>query len=31
LFNHLVQYVPNQVDMDEKKKDRLMIGLSTKL
>jgi hypothetical protein len=31
LFNHLVQYVPDQVDMDEKKKDRLMIGLSTKL
>jgi hypothetical protein len=31
LFNHLAQYVPDQVDMDEKKKDRFMIGLSTKL
>jgi hypothetical protein len=30
-FNHLVQYAPDQVDTDEKKKDRFMIGLSTKL
>jgi hypothetical protein len=30
-FNHLAQYVPDQVDMDEKKNDRFMIGLSTKL
>jgi hypothetical protein len=30
-FNHLVQYVPDQVDTDDKKKDRFMIGLSTKL
>jgi hypothetical protein len=30
-FNHLAQYVPDQVDTDEKKKDRFMIGLSTKL
>jgi hypothetical protein len=30
-FNHLAQYAPNQVDTDEKKKDRFMIGLSTKL
>jgi hypothetical protein len=30
-FNHLAQYTPDQVDMDEKKKDRFMIGLSTKL
>jgi hypothetical protein len=30
LFDHLAQYVPDQVDMDEKK-DRFMIGLSTKL
>jgi hypothetical protein len=29
-FNHLVQYVPDQVDKDEKK-DRFMISLSTKL
>jgi hypothetical protein len=29
-FNHLAQYVPDQVDTDEKK-DRFMIGLSTKL
>jgi hypothetical protein len=29
-FNHLAQYVPDQVDTDEKKKDRFMIGLSTK-
>jgi hypothetical protein len=29
-FNHLAQYAPNQVDTDEKKKDRFMIGLSTK-
>jgi hypothetical protein len=30
-FNHLVQYAPDEVDTDEKKKDRFMIGLSTKL
>jgi hypothetical protein len=30
-FNHLAQYAPDQVDSDEKKKDRFMIGLSTKL
>jgi hypothetical protein len=30
-FNHLVLYVLDQVDTDEKKKDRFMIGLSTKL
>jgi hypothetical protein len=30
-FNHLVQYAPDQVDTDEKKKDRFMIGLSTKV
>jgi hypothetical protein len=30
-FNHLAQYTPDQVDTDEKKKDRFMIGLSTKL
>jgi hypothetical protein len=30
-FNHLEQYVPDQVDTDEKKKDRFKIGLSTKL
>jgi hypothetical protein len=30
-FNHLVQYTLDQVDTDEKKKDRFMIGLSTKL
>jgi hypothetical protein len=30
LFNHLVQYAPDQLDMDEKN-DRFMIGLSTKL
>jgi hypothetical protein len=30
-FNHLAQYAPDQVDIDEKKKDRFMIGLSTKL
>jgi hypothetical protein len=29
-FNHLAQYAPDQVDADEKK-DRFMIGLSTKL
>jgi hypothetical protein len=28
-FNHLAQYASDQVDTDEKK-DRLMIGLSTK-
>jgi hypothetical protein len=30
-FNYLTQYVPDQVDTDEKKNDRFMIGLSTKL
>jgi hypothetical protein len=30
-FNHLAQYAPDQVDTDAKKKDRFMIGLSTKL
>jgi hypothetical protein len=30
-FNHLVQYAPDQVDTDDKKKDRFMIGLFTKL
>jgi hypothetical protein len=29
-FNHMVQYTPGQVDTDDKK-DRFMIGLSTKL
>jgi hypothetical protein len=28
-FNHLTQYVPNQVDTDEKKKHLFMIGFST--
>jgi hypothetical protein len=31
LFNHLAQYAPDQVDTDDKKMDRFMIGLSTKL
>jgi hypothetical protein len=31
LFNHLAQYASNQVDIDDKKKDRFMIDLSTKL
>jgi hypothetical protein len=30
-FNHLVQYAPDQVDTNDKKKDHFMIGLSTKL
>jgi hypothetical protein len=30
-FNHLAQYASDQVDTDDKKKDRFMIGLSTKL
>jgi hypothetical protein len=30
-FNRLTQYALNQVDTDEKKKDRFRIGLSTKL
>jgi hypothetical protein len=30
-FNHLAQYAPDQVDTNDKKKDRFMIGLSTKL
>jgi hypothetical protein len=28
LFNHLAQYVPNQVDMNEKKKGRFMISVT---
>jgi hypothetical protein len=31
LFNHLAQYVPGQVDTDDKKKASFMRGLSTKL
>jgi hypothetical protein len=31
LFNHLAQYAPDQVDTDDKRKDRFMIRLSTKL
>jgi hypothetical protein len=31
LFNHLVQCAPDQVDMYDKKKDRFIIGFSTKL
>jgi hypothetical protein len=31
MFNKLAQYAPDQVDTDDKKKDRFMIGLSTKL
>jgi hypothetical protein len=30
-FIHLAQYATDEVDTDEKKKDRFMIGLSTKL
>jgi hypothetical protein len=30
-FNHLAQYVLDQVDTDDKQKDRFMIDLSTKL
>jgi hypothetical protein len=30
-FNHLAQYVLDQVDTDDKKKDRFMIDLSTKV
>jgi hypothetical protein len=30
-FNHLAQYAPDQVDTNEKKKDRFMISLSNKL
>jgi hypothetical protein len=30
-FNHLAWYAPDQMDTDEKKKDRFMISLSTKL
>jgi hypothetical protein len=30
-FNHLAQYAPDQVNIDEKKKDCFMRGLSTKL
>jgi hypothetical protein len=31
LFNHLAQYAPDQVDTDDKKKDRFTVGLSNKL
>jgi hypothetical protein len=31
LLNHLAQYASDQVDMDDKKKDHFMIGLSTHL
>jgi hypothetical protein len=31
LFTHLTRYALDQVDTDDKKKDRFMIGLSTKL
>jgi hypothetical protein len=31
LFNHLAQYASDQVETDDKKKDRFMIDLSTKL
>jgi hypothetical protein len=31
LFTHLAWYTPDQVDTDDKKKDRFMIDLSTKL
>jgi hypothetical protein len=31
LFNHLAQYALDHVDTDDKKKDRFMIGFSTKL
>jgi hypothetical protein len=31
MFNHLAQYALNQVDMDEKKKNRFMTDLSMKL
>jgi hypothetical protein len=31
LFNHLAQYTPDQVDTNDKKNDRFMLGLSTKL
>jgi hypothetical protein len=31
LFNDLVQHVLDQVDTDDKKKGRFIIGLSTKL
>jgi hypothetical protein len=30
-FNDLAEYVPDQVDTNEKKKDRFKISLSTKL
>jgi hypothetical protein len=30
-FNHLAQYAPDQVDMNDKKKDCFIISLSTKL
>jgi hypothetical protein len=31
MFNHLAQYAPEQVDIDEKKKYHFMNDLSTKL
>jgi hypothetical protein len=31
LFNHLAQYAPDPMDTDDKKKDRFLIGLCTKL
>jgi hypothetical protein len=31
MFNHLAQYVPDQVDKNDKKNGRCMTGLSTKL
>jgi hypothetical protein len=31
MFNHLIQYAPEQVDTDEKKKYHFINGLSTKL
>jgi hypothetical protein len=31
LFSHLAYYAPDQVDMEEKKKNCFMNGLSTKL
>jgi hypothetical protein len=31
VFNHLAQYAPDQVDTEEKKKNRFMTGLSMKL
>jgi hypothetical protein len=31
LFSHLAQYALDQVDTDDKKNDRVIIGFSTKL